>query len=67
MLNGFSPPNVITDVKIGDFILHCVAYRKLTPSELKQCAHEWLVQNHRRSFPKNGSAKIITIYGHNLE
>ena len=67
MFDGVPLPDVTTDVKIGGFILHCVAYRKLTQSELKQCAREWLVQNHRRSFPKTGSGKIITIYGHSLE
>ena len=67
MFDDFSPPNVVTKAKIGEFTLHCVAYRKLTKSELKHCAYKWLKQNHRRSFPKTGSGKIITIYGHDIE
>lgn len=67
MLDGISKPHITTDVKIGEFTLHCVAYRKLTKSELKQCAYKWLQQNHRRTFPKKGSAKIITIFGYDLE
>ncbi len=66
-MSDISTPSIVTDAKIGKFILHCVAFRKLSRSELEQCAREWLIQNHRRTFPKTGSAKIITIYGHNLE
>lgn len=67
MFDEIQRPDVTTNVKIGNFVLHCVAYRKLTKSELRQCARLWLLKNHRRSFPKNGSGTILTTYGHNLE
>lgn len=58
-------PNVITKVKISgtEFMLHIYAFRKASPNEIKAAAALWLKQSKRRTFPKSGTGKIITILG----
>ncbi len=58
-------PDVVTTVKIPDseFVLHIYAFRKLSPGEIKTAAGMWLRQNKRRTFPKSGTGKVITILG----
>ena len=67
MSDYMQTPNIVTDLKLGDFTLHCFAYRKLTKAELNLCARKWLSINKRKSFPKTGSGKIITTLGCSLE
>lgn len=58
-------PDVITKVKIPgtEFVLLIYAFRKVRPSEAKTAAAFWLKQNHRRTFPKRGTGKVMTILG----
>lgn len=58
-------PNVVTTVTIpnSEFVLHVYSFRKVRPDEIRMAASMWLKQNKRRTFPKNGSGKVITILG----
>jgi len=58
-------PDVITKVKIPgtEFVLHIYAFRKVRPDEIKTAAALWLKQSNRRTFPKSGIGKVITILG----
>lgn len=58
-------PNVVTTVKIPntDFVLHIYAFRKIQPNEVRSVAAMWLRQHNRRTFPKSGTGKVITILG----
>lgn len=58
-------PDVLTTVKIPntEFVLHIYAFRKVHPNEARAAASMWLKQNKRRTFPKSGSGKVITILG----
>lgn len=67
MSDFVSLPKVITNIRIGEFILHIYAYRRLNLAESKRACKEWLIQNKRKSFPAKGESKIVTIIGHNLE
>lgn len=58
-------PDVITKVKIPgtEFVLFIYAFRKVYPNEIKTAAALWLKRNNRRTFPKSGTGKVITILG----
>lgn len=58
-------PNVVTRVSIPDseFVLLVYAFRKLSAGEASVAAKSWLKENKRRTFPKSGTGKVITILG----
>lgn len=67
MNSDIDMPNVITEIRIGNFTLYAYAYRTLKRNECLLAKAMWLKQHNKKSIPKSGSGKIITIFGHNLE
>lgn len=58
-------PNVVTNLKIGDFTLHIYAYRKLTRSECQTALMMYMRNSHLQKLPSSGSGKVITLFGMN--
>lgn len=63
-MDNIRMPNVETLVKIGKFELTVVAYRAITRDEADMAARQYLAKIKRRSYPKTGKGKIVTIIGH---
>lgn len=63
MQDDMPAPKIKNIVHIGDFTLSVYAYRRLSDAELRLCAHKWLQQSKKRSFPKSGEASMVTIFG----
>lgn len=61
--------DVLTKIRIKNtkFDLYVYAYRKLTKSEMKIAANLWLDSAKLKSFPMEGSGKIIANFGYNGE
>lgn len=56
-------PTVETPVKIGGFLLRVYAYRKVTKLEAQLAGGQWLKENKRKTYPKHGEGKVLTIFG----
>ena len=63
MPDSIQKPNVLTKIKIGNFVLKAYAYRSLTKQECQQAAGMWLSNTKHKSFPENGSGEVYTIFG----
>lgn len=57
--------NIVTHIKMGDFVINAYAYRRLSRSECKIIAQKYLTEKHLKSFPKSGSVSIYTTFGSN--
>lgn len=57
--------NIVTHIKIGDFVINAYAYRRLSRSECEIVAQKYLTEKHLKSFPKSGSVDIHTTFGSN--
>ena len=60
-------PKILTVVieKNSNFTLEVYAYRPLTGTEKRQALLQWLQASKKKRFPKNGRAKLITLFGIN--
>jgi len=56
-------PDVVTTLKFGKFTLQILAYRKLTKAEKEASVSMYLQSRRSKTFPKEGSAKLITAFG----
>jgi hypothetical protein len=56
-------PNVVTERKIDDCIVHVLAFRKVTDSEFNQALNVWLNKSRKRTLPKNKIVTIQTTFG----
>lgn len=63
-MDAIRKPSVETLVKIGNFELTVVAYRAITRAEADMAARQYLLNTKRRTFPKTGKGKLVTIIGH---
>ena len=65
-MDDFPRPDVVSTMieSKSNCTIKFYAYRKLTRQEMIQGLHIWMNQNRRKSLPKNGSIKVITIHGH---
>lgn len=62
-----STPKIITTVKIGKCTFEIYAYKKLNKAEIKLSLKQWLFHTRRKTLPKSGHYKIISILGFDSE
>lgn len=60
-------PNVKNIVIVGNCKFTIYAYKKLNKAEIKLALRQWLRQTNRKTIPKSGNYKIITIFGFDSE
>lgn len=63
-MNDIIPtPKIKNELHVGGFALYVVAYRRLSETEMKRAASEWLRGSKRKTFPRSGSATMYSTIG----
>ena len=60
-------PKVKTTVKVNNCTFDIYAYKKLSKSEVQFALRHWMRSKRRKTLPKNGHYKIISIIGFDHE